>query len=102
MPRSLMRYSGSMAAIAVLVCPGLIGRLEVPDAIAVLDGSAALALALVGSAALVWWWELAGPVERWVGLARDESRSAASRERAEWLENQASPVEWLLEDDIPV
>jgi hypothetical protein len=81
-----MRYSGSRAAIAVLVCPGLIGRLEVPDAIAVLDGSAALALALVESAVPVWWWELVWLVERLVGLARDESRLAASR--AGWLENQ--------------
>jgi len=76
-----------MAAIAVLVCPGLIGRLEVPDAIAVLDGSAALALLPGESVGPVWWWELAWWVERWVGLALDESRSAASLELAEWLEN---------------
>jgi len=88
--------------VAVLVSLVLIGRLEVPDAIAVLVGSAVLALVPGGSVALVWWWELAWWVERWVGLALDESPSAASLELAGWMEKQAWPVEWSLVGDIPV
>jgi len=75
--------------VAVLVSLVLIGRLEVPDAIAVLVGSAVLALVPGGSVALVWWWEPAWWVERWVGLALDESPSAASLELAGWMEKQA-------------
>ena len=70
----------------MLVCPGPIGRLEVRDETAVLDGSAVSCLVLDGSAVPVWWWERAGSVECLVGLAQDEFRSAASR--VAWRENQ--------------
>ena len=84
------------ARVAVAVRVGIVVLVSLVDRPKVLDGIVALA----GSAVPAWWLEPAGSVERLVGLAQDESRSAALR--AGWLANQASPVEWLAEGDIPV
>jgi hypothetical protein len=70
-------HFAARVGIVVLVFPGLIDRLEVPGAIAV----------RAGSAVPVWWSELAGLVECWVGLAKGEFRSAGLR--AWWLKKGA-------------